>query len=200
MSDSGDDLEPTSKSALKKERKENRLSANLTLAEDDIGSDDEVFIVKVPVSVEMDRLHDADLTARLDNVVNFCGRDYATVVEWPKSEIAMVVKDRKGRCKLVSQSVRGTVSMREHVVVPTLPKIEVPPRYIVPFPTNTVTRHPIYGKEFGSNENVSPKKKRKIRAIEEVYDLESESSMNKIIKQEPTEETGKKHKKKKNKS
>merc|ERR1712237_316651 len=87
--------------------------------------------------------------------------------------------DRKGRSKLVSQSVRGTVSMREHVVVPTLPKIEVPPRYIVPFPTNTVTRHPIYGKEFGSNENVSPKKKRKIRETEEVNDLESESSMNK---------------------
>ena len=47
MSDSGDDLEPTSKSASKKVKKENRLSANLTLAEGDIGSDDEVFIVKV---------------------------------------------------------------------------------------------------------------------------------------------------------
>jgi len=200
VSDSDDEKPIKRKSS--KTPKAKALPVIGTISLDDIG-DDEIFVVKVPVEVNMDHLHDCDLTVRDGNILKFKEREFVSVIDEEQLDVSVILSDSKGRPCVQAYQIEGCVTLVEHIVVPEVPPFVIPPRYIVPAPQGLRTRHPIYGRdlEFGHlRKSWSPTNERKSENVE-LNNNEKGSGPQKIIKiiEEPSEDKAKKRKKKKNK-
>merc|ERR1712179_244090 len=99
-----------------------------------------------------------------------------------KSTLNLVLPDSSGRIRTVSAACRGELTIMEHVDVPELPEIVIPPRTVVSQPDNLTSRHPLFGlieaipeAIRGSSPSISSsakKKKKKKRNESLAYKLE----------------------------
>jgi len=124
--------------------------SNALLSVQDLDPDDEIWLLKVPSHVNVDHLHDQVLPFTNDSAQKLSlgeNLQYATRVEKKKAKLPVLLPDSQGQIKAVSLACKGEITLVEHVEVPSVGEIKVPPKSYVKQPKGFVRRHPFFGVE-----------------------------------------------------
>lgn len=168
-----DDIEASTSVPSRKLTKEDVLA---TVEEICGGQDDdvEVWMVKVPASLDPNKLHDLEIGSE-ETRVTCDSLTFAPEVTKKKSKVVLCGLNKKAKPVLAKVTLRGEVTFSETVekVVVKEEDLLVQPVEPVEQPKGLVSRHPILGRRAGGNaESASPTKAQKRRKESESVEQE----------------------------
>eukprot|EP00088_Acartia_fossae_P045203 TRINITY_DN4843_c0_g1_i9.p1 TRINITY_DN4843_c0_g1~~TRINITY_DN4843_c0_g1_i9.p1 ORF type:complete len:177 (-),score=49.78 TRINITY_DN4843_c0_g1_i9:76-606(-) len=105
----------------------------------------EVCVVRVPKNVDLKSLYNCDIT---NPTFYLDGVQYTANLQKEENHVIAATPDENGRFSLTNFKSKKTYTISENFPEPIVPKIEKPPRYIVPQMKDIQQRHPIYGTEY----------------------------------------------------
>ena len=108
--------------------------------------DEELFVIRVPASIANSALRSLDFDLKSPVRINVDNKVFSPILDKDVTSKPVILTDEKRKFGLNVASVKGIITLRESVIVPRLPKLEIPPDSQVPPPPPLVTRHPIYGR------------------------------------------------------
>ena len=108
--------------------------------------DEELFVIRVPSSIADSDLRRLDFDLKSPERINVDDKIFSPILDKDVTTKPVILADEKGKFGLNVASVKGIITLRESVIVPRLPKLEIPPDSKVPPPPPLVCRHPIYGR------------------------------------------------------
>ena len=129
--------------------------------------DEELFIIRVPSSIADSALRSLDFDLKSPERVSMDDKVFSPIVDKDVPSTPVILADEKGKFGVNVASLKGIITLRESVIVPRLPKLEIPPDSRVPPPPPLVCRHPIYGRKVAVKREME---QQKIKTEENVED------------------------------
>ena len=108
--------------------------------------DEELFVIRVPSSIEKSALSSLDFDLKSPERIRLADKMFSPILDKDVKSKPVILADEKGKFGLNVAPVKGIITLRESVIVPRLPKLEIPPDSKVAPPPPLTTRHPIYGR------------------------------------------------------
>ena len=162
------------------------------LTKEQITSETEVYLIRVPTSVPVSALYNMDINLKSPGRIFVGEQQFSPVVNkdnhaaGPKT---FILPSKKGAPSPMTVEVKGIVTLREAVQVPAVPKLKIPPPYKVPAPAEMVVRHPIYGREMGERKRSWEEVEVKTEAGVEDEDSENKRAKKKKKKEKKRKES-----------
>ena len=108
--------------------------------------DEELFVIRVPASIANSALRNLDFDVKSPERITVDDKVFSPILDKDVKSKPVILADEKGKFGLNVANVKGIITLRESVIVPRLPKLEIPPDNKVPPPPPLTARHPIYGR------------------------------------------------------
>ena len=135
--------------------------------------DEELFVIRVPTSIQDSALRRLDFDLKSPERIKVDDKVFSPILDKDVKSKPVILADEKGKFGLNVAAMKGIITLRESVIVPRLPKMEIPPDSQVPPPPPLVARHPIYGR------NVAVKRELEQLEIKKEGDLEEQPAIKK---------------------
>lgn len=108
--------------------------------------DEELFVIRVPKSIEKSALRNFEFNVKSPERIKVDDKVFSPILDKDVKSKPVILANEKGKFGLNVAKVKGIITLRESVIVPRLPKLEIPPDSKVAPPPPLTTRHPIYGR------------------------------------------------------
>jgi len=104
----------------------------------------EVCVLKIPKTFDLKDLRNCDLS----DSFNVNGTQFNLTQHKDEKPVLTATSDKHSQFSIIKLKAKKIYTISECFAEPIVPKIEIPPRYIVPQITDIIQRHPIYGAEY----------------------------------------------------
>ena len=129
--------------------------------------EEELFVIRGPASLTDSGLRSLDFVLKSPERIKVDDQVFSPILDKNVKSKPIVLSDEKGNFGLNVASVKGIITLRESVIVPRLPKLEIPPDTKVPPPPPLSARHPIYGRNVAVKRELEQLEIKKEEGLEE---------------------------------
>ena len=132
----------------------NKIGSLLTANQLNKSEHEEIYLVRVPVRLKDSTLPHINLNLKSPDRITLQDKVFSPVLDKDVETKTMVVSNKSQEFGQQCVMLKGIITLRESVVVPSIPKLEIPPDSRVAPPPPLVTRHPIYGRSAVLKRNI----------------------------------------------